>query len=231
MQTVRCAKDEARSLYSNTGYDSAYWRAERGSRAIARLTSRVELPDSIELPTDRPLIFAANHSSLFDLVAALITIGNYGIAARIAVNSRFFSNPVAGRFLRGIGCIPFSRDDRESAERTMVEALHDGQLCALMPEGRISRFDDQVNGVGPGRPGVSRIARKAGAAVLPVGIAGADRAWKPGTILPKPRLGRHRVVITIGAPIEFETDDHEHNAAQLMDAIGALVLAGRNQRA
>jgi len=185
------------------------------------------MPPTIELPTDRPVILAANHSSLFDLVGALVVLGNYGINARIGVNKRFFSNPVGGGFLRGIGCIAFSKGDGGQAESEMIEALRSGQAAAIMPEGRITRPADQVDGVGPGRPGVSRIACAAGAAVLPIGFAFADQAWVPGTPLPKARLGRHIVVASFGTPIVFEGEDHSANTAVLMAAISKLVMYGR----
>ena len=224
---LECGPNEARPLFSETGFDRGYWAAVWGSRAICRLTSIVDLPETISVPTDRPLMIAANHSSLFDLIAALKFLGHFGINARLAVNSRFFSNPAGGTFLRGIGCIPFSRDDKETAEQTMIDALLAGQATALMPEGRITRVEDQVNGVGPARPGISRIARRSGAVILPVAFVGSDIAWRPGTPLPKPRFGRHRVVARSGPLIDFETDDHEANAAEVMASLGALVMSQR----
>ncbi len=223
-------KGEAAVLFTPTGFEKRYSIAVRGSRVVSRLCSTVELPDKIELPTDRPAMIAANHSSLFDLAAALILLGHYGITSRIGVNSRFFANPAAGAFFRNIGCVPFSKADRETAEKTMIDALLDRQTTAIMPEGRITRPDDQVDGVGMGRPGVSRIARASGAAVVPVGFAFSNEAWKPGTPLPKPRFGRHAVVAHIGAPMLFDTDDHVANANALMAEIASLVMAGRNGR-
>ncbi len=170
---------------------------------------------------------AANHSSLFDLIASLVLLGHFGINARLAVNSRFFSNPAGGAFLRGIGCIPFSRDDKAAAEQTMVDALLSGQVTALMPEGRITRPEDQINGVGPARPGISRIARRSGAVILPVAFVGSDAAWRPGTPLPKPRLGRHTVTAAAGPLLDFDTDDHEANAAEVMASLGSLVMSQR----
>lgn len=230
MKTIECGPGEARPLFAETGFDRKYWAAVRIARGLCRLTSRVDVPNSIQIPTDRPLIVAANHSSLFDLIASLVFLGHFGINARLAVNSRFFKNPVGGAVFRGIGCVPFSRDDRESAERTMIEALVANQAVAVMPEGRITRRDDQVDGVGPARPGISRIARCAGAAVLPVGFAHSDEAWKPGTPLPKPRLGRHRVVAVAGDLLVFDSDDHESNAALVMASIGNMVMTARSVR-
>lgn len=223
-------RGEAKALFNETGFDKRYWAAVRGSRALCRMSSQVVLPDQIELATDRPIMVAANHSSLFDLVAALILLGNYGINARVGVNARFFSNPAGGAFLRGIGAIPFSKGDGGAAEDEMVKTLVARQSAAIMPEGRVSRPDDQVNGVGPGRPGVSRIARRAGAAILPVGFAFANETWAPGTPLPKPRMGRHKVIANVGPPVYFDTDDHIANANHLMEVIGGLVMTGRETR-
>lgn len=221
-------KGEAAVLFNQTGFEKRFSVAVRGCRLLSRLSSRVDLPEKLELPTNHPVIFAANHSSLFDLAGALILLGHYGITTRIAVNSRFFANPVAGAFLSNIGCIPFSKQDRAQAEQATVDALIGRQAAAIMPEGRITRPNEQTNFVGPGRPGVSRIATAAGAAVVPIGFAFADEAWKPGTWLPQPRLGRHCVVARFGAPMLFDSDDHLSNAEQLMDVISGLVGEGRS---
>lgn len=214
-------------MFAASSHERAFGAAVQAARVLSRTSSVVTMPNTIEVPIDRPTLIAANHSSLFDLVASLVVLGNYGIPARIGVNKRFFANPLAGAFLRGIGCIPFAKGEAEVAEEAMVDALIDGQAAAIMPEGRITRPEDQTNGVGPGRPGVSRIARRAGAAVIPVGFAHANVAWAPGTTLPKVRFGRHHVVASVGAPIVFDTDDHVANAEQVMAAIGELVLSGR----
>ncbi len=227
MQTIECGPNEARTLFGETGFDSNFRKAAVGCRAICRLTSQGDMPDSIQVPSDRPLMIAANHSSLFDLIAALAFLGHFGMSGRFAVNSRFFANPAGGAFLRGIGCIPFSRDDREQAEQTMVDALVARQVTGIMPEGRITRAADQVNGVGPARPGLSRIARRSNAVVLPVAFVYSDVAWKPGTPLPKPRLGRHHVLARTGELIDFTTDDHEANVQQVMRSLGELVVSGR----
>lgn len=224
------SKGEAKGLFADTGFDRRHRFAIGVSHAVSRLSSFVELPEKIELPTDRPVLVAANHSSLFDLAVALIFMGNFGIHSRIGVNARFFKNPALGAGFTGIGCIPFSKDDGGAAETEMINALVSGQAAALMPEGRITKLEDQVNGVGRGRLGISRIARAANAAILPVGIAFSNEAWQPGTALPKPRLGRHRVIASAGTPILFESDDHIANANLLMDCIGALVMQGRESR-
>lgn len=222
METAHFGRDEASHMFTPTGFDRAFQRAARWSQHFSRLTSRVEIPTTIELPTDRPVMIAANHSSLFDIVSSIITLDKFGVPARLGVHARFVNNPIGGRFLRRIGCIPFSRELGDVAEQSMVEALDAGQVCCLMPEGRIVRPAERINGVGPGRPGISRIARASGAAVVPVGFAGADRAWPPGSAGIKVRSD-HPIITTFGAPLIFDDDDHQANVAELMGTIADLV--------
>lgn len=221
MRTELFTSGTAGDLVAPTGHDRFFERSVRAARLLTATTGRVSLPETVELPTDRPLLFAANHSSLFDLVASLVALGHFGLPARIGVNARFFANPAGGAFLRRLGCIPFDREHRELAEESMTEALVARQACAIMPEGRITKPHERVEGVGPGRPGVSRIARLAGAAVVPVGIVGSDRVWPPGSARIRVGLRRDPVVVRFATPMEFESDDHSANTAQLMAAISA----------
>lgn len=223
MDTVHVGLGEGRRLFKPTGFDEAYATAAARSRRISGWTSRLDLPPTIEMPTDRPTIVAANHSSMFDLAAALITVDNYGCAARMGVASRFFERPVLGPFFARIGCIPFSRETAAEAEATMIDSLNQGQLCCLMPEGKVVKAPKRVGGVvGQGRPGVSRIACATGAAILPVGFTGADVAWKPGRPFPRIR-SQESVVVRVGTPFLFDDDDHEVNADRVMAVIADLV--------
>ncbi|MEL7156973.1 MAG: lysophospholipid acyltransferase family protein [Actinomycetota bacterium] len=223
IDTRHVGPGEGGRLFRPTGFDEHFLRAAERSLRLSALTTRVALPPTLELPTDRPTIVAANHSSLFDLASSLITVAHFGATARMGVAARFFDRPLMGSFLNRIGCIPFSRDRGSEAESTMISSLEQGQMCCLMPEGRVVKAPDRVDGlVGQGRPGISRIARATGAAILPVGFSGADVAWKPGRPVPRIR-NRRPVVVRTGRPFQFDGDDHEANADRVMAEIAALV--------
>lgn len=224
MKSTTVGPGEGADLFTPTGFDDAYQRAAQRSLTLSRFSTRVELPATIDLPVDTPTIVAANHSSLFDLAASLITVAHYGATARMGVAARYFERPVIGPFLHRIGCIPFSRDRVAEAENDMIGSLNEGQLCCLMPEGRIVRASERsvAGRVGPGRPGISRIAAATGAAILPVGFSGADDAWRPGRPFPRPRR-KAPVVARVGAPFLFDGDDHEANAERLMQTIAGLI--------
>lgn len=182
-----------------------------------------DFPEQIELPADRPILFAANHRSFLDLAAAMAIFGRLGLSCRMLIRADVFDKPVLGGWLHRIGAIPTSRAVRETAEATAIATLEAGQTVAMMPEGRLVPPQDRPTGVGEARPGVSRIALASGAAVVPVAIHDSDRVWPRGRPWPKlPLRGRPTVAIRVGAPVEFGTD-HDENTQRLMTTIAAML--------
>ena len=191
---------------------------------IGKAGAKYDLPIDLHFDDGRPVLLAGNHRSLFDLVAALATFRNADMTCRVMVRGDLVdAKGLGGRFLRNIGCIPTSKDHKEEAEAAAIEALLNNELVCMMPEGRLTLPSERIDGVGPGRPGVSRIARAANALVVPVGISGSAKVWPRGKT-PRPRFKRPTVTVRIGEPLDFQTDDHTANTAKVMEAIGALLV-------
>lgn len=189
---------------------------------VARIGAVVDLPDKLTLPQDRPVIFAGNHRSFFDFLPAMAIFTKFGLSCRIFIRADVMEKGVGGWFFKGIGAIPASRETREQSEQTAIEALQAGELVCLMPEGKLVKPSDWVDGVGPARPGVSRVALATGAVVVPVAFAGTHLVWPRGG-MPKFRFPRRTVSLRLGEPIELEGDDHEANAAHVMGRIADLL--------
>lgn len=199
-------------------------RHSRRMHRLCRIIARVQLPDVPDLPPDTPLIFAANHRSFLDIAAAMAVFGNLSLSCRMQVRADLFDRPVVGGWLHRIGCIPTSTAVREQAEDAAVETLTGGSTVAIMPEGRLVPAKDRPGGVGQGRTGISRIAQRSGAQVVPVAIHGSDHIWPIGRPVPKLGLFRRRdLIIRLGEPIAFPHDDHQDNADLLMDTIAAML--------
>jgi 1-acyl-sn-glycerol-3-phosphate acyltransferase len=73
-----------------------------------------------------------------------------------------------------------ARDSR--ATREALRLLRAGAALMIFPEGERTRD----GGVQRFKPGAFRLAVSTGVPVLPVTIAGGDRAWPPGRVLPRP---------------------------------------------
>ncbi len=192
---------------------------------LARPFARLDLPDEIELATDRPTLFAGNHRSFFDVVATLATFTKFGLSSRILIRADLVDSGLSGAILGRLGSIPTSRTNREQAEGEAVRALKLGQLVSMMPEGRlVPAVDRALSGVGPARPGLSRIARRAGAVVVPVAFVGTDLVWPRGS-LPRPRPAPPVVRVRLGPVVEMDDADDQVNVDRFMDRLAALIRA------
>jgi 1-acyl-sn-glycerol-3-phosphate acyltransferase len=93
-----------------------------------------------------------------------------------------FHPAIFGALLTRLGAFPVDRTsaDRESL-RLSEEVLKRGQALVLFPEG--TRKEGSV--VEPLHDGAAFIAARTGAKIVPVGIAGSERAMPVGAKLPR----------------------------------------------
>ncbi|MFG1990587.1 1-acyl-sn-glycerol-3-phosphate acyltransferase [Actinoplanes sp. NPDC048988] len=121
----------------------------------------------------RPLILAANHVSPFDPIVMTAACHKAGIAPRIMATGGLFDAPIAGPAMRAAGHIRVDRNTTRVADAlpAATQALRDGAMVLLYPEGRIGL--DPWMWPERGKTGVARMAAAAGAPVLPVAQWGA----------------------------------------------------------
>ncbi|MEP1122477.1 MAG: lysophospholipid acyltransferase family protein [Ilumatobacter sp.] len=104
-----------------------------------------------------------------------------------------------GKMFTAMGAIPVSRGsiDREALKRC-IDVLTSGQPLVLFPEGE--RKDGPT--VHPLMDGAAFLAAKAGVPLVPVGIAGSDRAMPRKAKFVFPR----KVHVIVGEPFMVDTD-------------------------
>jgi 1-acyl-sn-glycerol-3-phosphate acyltransferase len=186
--------------------------------------ARVDIEGLEHAPESGPLIVAANHMSNTDPPF----IGGYlapalGRRPVFLAKDALFKGPL-GILIRSLGAEPVKSGGSDiDAYRTAKRILDDGGVMAILPEGTRSR--DGV--MAKPKPGVSLLAVRTGAPVLPVGISGTDRLLGRNQTLPK--IGT-RITLRIGAPFHLElppdTDRRSGLAAaddELMRRIAGLV--------
>lgn len=119
---------------------------------------------------------------------------------------QLFKPPIFGPLIRSVGAFPVRRgtNDTESIKRA-IEMLREGRAVLVFPEG--TRGDGRQ--MLPIAAGVSLLARRTGATVLPIGISGTEKAWPKGRKLPR----RARLTVAIGHPFSYDevagADDRE----------------------
>lgn len=195
---------------------------------FSRIFSRHDFQEDINLPVDSPILFAANHRSFFDVIIAWAVFSESGINCHCFIRADLFEKPVIGSWLKRNGCIPASRSTREEAEKRAITELNSGHAVAIMPEGRLVPPDERPDGVGQGRPGISRIARATGAKIVPVAIEGSEIVWPLGRAFPIPKLKKPLVSVRFGTPFHLTSDDDIENVETIMNSIRDLLTEGKD---
>ena len=130
----------------------------------------------------RPLVYMANHRSLYD-VAALLAILDSPV--RFLTKRSLFRVPGFGWGLRAAGFVQVDRDDRSRAGETFAAAAR------LLAAGvSVAVFPEETRSAGPGmkpfRPGGFLLALKGRALVAPIGIRGTARIRRKGALVVRP---------------------------------------------
>lgn len=181
-----------------------------------------------ELPAG-PVLMAANHRSVVDVVVALVCCRRLGRPTRFIVKQSFFRTPGLGLVLRSIGCIEGGRGSGAGA--VAIAEIERGVSCAIMPEGAV-RTMEPGHILAPLLPGVADIWCGTGCALVAVGIAGAGDVWPDGHRFPRrPRRRRDRPVVhvRVAAPVHpGEEPCTLERVARLMEENCALSEAERH---
>lgn len=162
------------------------------------------------VPRSGPLIAAFNHTSLLDgpLVGAAIAPARRPC---FLGKKELFQYPVLGWFLRSAGSIPLDRGTGDhAAMRAALEILERGGSIGLSPEGTRVK-PGQVRAP---KLGVSFLAAKTGAKVVPIHLVGTAEF---------PR--RFPLEARFGSPLDAPAEGREAAssfARAVMDAIYAL---------
>ncbi len=142
-------------------------------RFVFQRVCRIHPADFKNVPVDGPLILVGNHINFLEVPVFLPHIDHpnvTGIAKRES-----WKNPLFNFLFKQWGIIPIDRGmvDRE-AFRLTEEALRDGKVVALSPEGTRSKDGKLLQG----KPGVVAIAVRTGAPLLPIGFYGYENFWQ-----------------------------------------------------
>ncbi len=92
------------------------------------------------IPRDQPVIYASNHSSMFDIWALFATLPG---SVRFVAKRELFRIPVLGRAMLAVGHVPIDRTARKRAFEAYDEAARmirgGGTSVVVFPEGTRSR--------------------------------------------------------------------------------------------
>ena len=184
--------------------------------AMAWLFWRIKYTGIANIPLEGPVIIASNHISHLD--PPLIGVGVKRPVTFIA-KMELFKVPFIGWWLRQLGQISVTRGGGgKAALETAIEALKDGRVIIIFPEGTRSPTGRMQRG----RSGVAVLALKTGAPVVPASIEGSFEAFGKGKFVPRPG----RVKVVYGKPLTFKDKftDGDVISRKALDDITTVIM-------
>ncbi|MBL8021420.1 MAG: 1-acyl-sn-glycerol-3-phosphate acyltransferase [Leptospirales bacterium] len=141
-------------------------------RTLAFLSGmRIEAVGVEKIYRDGPVIYLANHQSMFDIPVFYSVLNT---EFRWMAKASLFQIPFVGWGMRGAGYIPVERGDRKKAMESLFQAaqrIQKGASVIIFPEGTRSENPDE--GMLDFKKGAFVLAKKANVTIQPVTIWGA----------------------------------------------------------
>ena len=195
------------------------WSTEGWSRDILSAAGTPVLAEGLErIPSDRPVIYVSNHSSMFDIWALSATLPG---SVRFLAKQELFKIPLLGPAMRAAGHIPIDRAARKkafAAYDAVGEMIRAGfSSPVVFPEGTRSRTGELL----PFKNAPFALAIAAQVPIIPVYVHHTFEILPKGAWRLRPRPIR----LLVGEPIEtkgLQPADRERLRDQVRAAMVAL---------
>ncbi len=181
---------------------------QRLANQVLRFLMLILLDYEIEglenLPQEGPVITAQNHMIFVDTVVGAAFIRRQVVGMSKVENYR---NPLVALLFRLYGTFPVRRGEVDRmALRAALKVLKEGKVLMAAPEGTRSK----TNTLQKGKDGLSYIAVRAGAPIVPIAIWGQEYFWEQLR-----RLRRTKVKMVMGQPFIFDPGEGKLTREQL----------------
>ncbi|MDF1513845.1 MAG: lysophospholipid acyltransferase family protein [Anaerolineae bacterium] len=171
------------------------------NKVIEGITNLLFIIDDQQLdkvPAQGPLIIVANHINTFD--APVVLSRAYPRPIRTFAKIETFKNPLLGALFKIWGGIPLHRGEGDiTAFKMGLQALQNNEILIILPEGTRSHDGALL----PAKPGVSILAQRSNAPILPVVYYGGE-AWRRNL----KQFKRTPFKIVVGSPFRIRANGH-----------------------
>lgn len=184
---------------------------------------RVKTVDVDRIPDEGPAVLVCNHVSYVD---ALVIGAASPRPIRFVMDHRIFKTPFLGWIFRTAKAIPIApaKEDPFLMERAFIdiaEALHQGDLVCIFPEGKLTRTGD----MNEFRGGISKIVERSKVPVIPMalrGLWGSVFTRDPGNVFERSltRGLRSKLALAVGAPVPPQQATPEYLYEQVSELRG-----------
>lgn len=170
------------------------WATVDWSRRMLAVTGTPVHTTGLEhVPRDQPVVYASNHTSMFDIWALAATLPG---STRFVAKQELSRIPILGLAIKHTGHIYIDRLNRARASEAYdlaAATIRSGISAIVFPEGTRSRTGELL----PFKNAPFGLAITAGVPVVPVYVHGTFRILPKGSIRIRPGL----IQIAIGEPI------------------------------
>ncbi len=158
---------------------------------LARLWFRPNVVGVENIPLTGPVLIAPTHRSNVDFAFSLFMSPR---KVFFMAKDGIFRPRLFAALLTRLGVFPVDRNSADRASlRLAEEVLRRGEALVLFPEGTRKEGLE----IGPLHDGAVFVAARTGALIVPVGIAGSDRALPVGAKFPR----FTKISVVVGTPI------------------------------
>ncbi len=194
--------------------------------------------DGEKIPATGGCVVAVNHISHLDPMTLGFLLYDHGRLVRYLAKEALFRTPVLQYIVKDAGQIPVARmtEGAGVAFGAAVEAVENGELIGVYPEGTITKDPD--GWPMRGKTGAARIALSTGCPVIPIGQWGAQDILPAYSLRPH-LFPRKTAAYKVGDPVDLAdlmgkpvTNEVLREATdRIMAAITALVEDLRGEKA
>ncbi len=184
---------------------------------------RVKIVGVESIPDEGAAVLVCNHVSYVD---AIVIGAASPRPIRFVMDHNIFKMPVLGWIFRTAKAIPIApaKEDpwlMEKAYIDIAQALHEGDLVCIFPEGKLTR-DGEINEF---RGGIVKIIERSKVPVIPMalrGLWGSLLTRDPGNLFERSftRGPRSRLALAVGAPVAPQLATPEYLHQQVKDLRG-----------
>jgi 1-acyl-sn-glycerol-3-phosphate acyltransferase len=165
---------------------------------------RVSTVDVERIPEEGAAVLVCNHVSYVD---AIVIMAASPRPIRFVMDHRIFKTPLLGFVFRTAKAIPIAPAKEnpwlmEKAFVDVAQALHEGELVCIFPEGRLTRDGE----IGEFRGGIAKIVARSQVPVIPMalrGLWGSLFSRDPANVFERTfsRGWRSRLALAVGQPV------------------------------
>jgi len=179
---------------------------------------RVATVDVERIPDEGPAVLVCNHVSYVD---AIVIGAASPRPIRFVMDHRIFNTPLLGWIFRTAKAIPIApaKEDPFMMERAFIDiaqALHEGDLVCIFPEGKLTSTGE----MNEFRGGIAKIVERSKVPVIPMalrGLWGSVFTRDPGNVFERAfaRGWRSKLALAVGRPVAPQEATPEYLSEQV----------------